>query len=112
MSQLSALRLYFPLSAKAKPTRLWHRFVAPSLASHLLDQASQAGIQQVVMHKVTAGYLPGDRLQQHVSDTPPNRLPQCLELIDQEGRLRAFLQVHSDHLAEVRVVLHPCTALI
>ncbi|WP_279625729.1 hypothetical protein [Chromobacterium haemolyticum] len=31
MSQFSALRLYFPLGAKAKPTRLWHRFVALSI---------------------------------------------------------------------------------
>lgn len=31
MSELTALRLYFPLSAKAKATRFWHRLTAPML---------------------------------------------------------------------------------
>ncbi|KZE33553.1 uncharacterized protein DUF190 [Crenobacter luteus] len=111
MTQLSALRLYFPQSAKAKPARFWQRLVAPSLATYLLRHAHRAGIRQAVLHKVFAGYLPGGQVQHYASDTPPARLPNCLELIDEEARLQAFLCAHADHLAEVRAVLHPCASL-
>lgn len=108
MSKHFALRLYFHHSARVRPSRFWHKVARPSLASHLLKKASEAGIHQVVMHHVKAGYLPGDKLSHDHSDARPHRLPHCIELIDLEHRLREFLAHHGEHLENVRAVFFPC----
>ena len=48
MSELIAVRLYFPVAARAKPSSFWHRLSQPSLAGHLLKAAKHSGIEQVV----------------------------------------------------------------
>ncbi|WP_157211402.1 MULTISPECIES: DUF190 domain-containing protein [unclassified Pandoraea] len=108
MSKHFALRLYFHHSARVRPSRFWHKVARPSLASHLLKKASEAGIHQVVMHHVKAGYLPGDKLSRDHSDIRPHKLPHCIELIDLEHRLREFLAHHGEHLENVRAVFFPC----
>lgn len=108
MSQLTALRLYFPLSARAKVTRFWHHLSAPALGQHLLLCARRAHIQQAVMHAVHAGYLPGEKLTHTHVEGSSGRLPQCIELIDTESRLRRFLREHADELKQVRAVLYHC----
>lgn len=107
-SDLAALRLYFPLSAKATGTRFWHRFGAPNLAHHLLSYARRAGIHQAILHHVSAGYLPGEKMTHHVVEGQPMRHPQCLELIDSEPRLRKFLAEHEHEMHKVRVILFHC----
>ena len=110
MNDTTALRLYFPLSAKAKAQspRLWHRLSAPSLANHLLSYARRNGIKQAVLHHVNAGYLPGERLSHHHVEGNPHHHPQCLELIDTEEKLRKFLHDHSHELHKVHAVLYRC----
>lgn len=108
MSQLIAVRFYFPVSARAKGTRFWHRLSAPALGQHLLNAARRAHIQQAVMHHVASGYLPGDRMNHAHLESTPGRLPQCIELIDTESRLRRFLHDHAEELSKVRVVLYQC----
>jgi PII-like signaling protein len=108
MNQLTSLRLYFPLSARAKATRFWHRLSAPTLGHHLLQCARRARIEQAVMHPVQSGYLPGEKMRHHHADATPSRLPQCIELIDTENRLRKFLHDHAEELREVRAVLYRC----
>lgn len=108
MEDLSALRLYFPQSARAKPTRFWHRLSAPVLSHHLLSAARRAGIQQATMHSVHAGYLPGRSLSHQHPEATPAHHPLCIELIDAEARLRKFLHEHADELHHVRAVLFRC----
>ncbi|MYM92319.1 DUF190 domain-containing protein [Duganella vulcania] len=108
MQDLTALRLYFPLSAKAKATRFWHRFSAPNLAHHLLSFARRSGIRQAILHHVSAGYLPGERLSHHLPEGSSMRHPQCLELIDTEDKLRSFLREHAHEMHKVHVVLFKC----
>ncbi len=105
-SQLIALRLYFPLSARGKATRFWHRFSAPALGHYLLERARRADIHQAVMHGVQAGYLPGGRLLHAQLEGAPQGMPQCLELIDTEGHLRKFLRDHAEELSQARAVLY------
>lgn len=108
MTDLTALRLYFPQAARAKPTRFWHHLTAPALSHRLLTAARRSGIQQALLHRVHAGYLPGHKMtHQHVETTPAHH-PLCIELIDAEERLRAFLNEHADELNHVRVVLFRC----
>lgn len=108
MTQLTALRLYFPMSARAKATRFWHKLSAPTLGHHILRCAKRAHIQQATMLMVQAGYLPGEKLEHWHLENPTKRLPQCIELIDSESKLRRFLHDHADELKEVRPVLYHC----
>jgi PII-like signaling protein len=108
MKEHCALRLYFPTSAKARRTRFWHRLGAPSLSHHLLTQARKAGIRQALAHHVSAGFLRGQRLAHLHVDGPARHHPQCLELVDSEARLRAFLETHAHDLQNVEAVLFRC----
>lgn len=108
MSTVMALRLYFHRSEKALPTRKLHHIFKPSLASYLLRHAAQDGIEQVLMHSVHAGYLKGKRLVHHHVETAHSHMPQCIEMIDRESKLRSFLRHHASHLTGVRAVFLPC----
>lgn len=108
MTDLTSLRLYFPVSARAKATRFWHRLSAPALSHHLLQCAQRASIQQAVMHRVHSGYLPGSKIAHEHAETVPAHMPQCIELIDSEGRLRKFLADHAEELRHVRAILYRC----
>lgn len=108
MQNMTALRLYFPQSARAKPTRLWHHLSAPVLSQYLMTAARQSGIHQVLLHSVHAGYLPGNKPSHHHVDSTPAHHPLCMELIDAEDRLRHFLKEHADELRNVQAVLFRC----
>lgn len=107
-STVMALRLYFPSGSRANPTRFWHHLSAPALAQHLLAAAKQAHLQQVLLYQVASGYLKGERVTHHQIDGSHMRHPQCLELIDTEMQLRAFMHAHSEELRKVRAVLFLC----
>ena len=108
MSDLTALRLYFPQAARAKPTKFWHHLTAPALSHRLLTAAKRAGIQQALLHSVHAGYLPGHKMSHHHIESAPAQHPLCIELIDAEERLRDFVRQHADELHHVRAVLFRC----
>lgn len=105
---LSVLRLYFPVSRRAEVRRFWHHLSAPELSRHLLNVARQAGIMQVIMHPVTAGYLPGARMSHHHPETVGMRHPVCIELLDTEEHLREFMSEHTLELSKVHMVLFNC----
>lgn len=112
MTDAIALRLYFPQSARIKPTRFWHHLSAPALSQHLVAAARRAGIEQVLLMAVHAGYLPGKKLSQQHPESTPAHHPLCLELVDTEVRLRKFLHDHVDELRHVRAVLFKCEIAI
>lgn len=108
MKELTVLRLYFPQSARAKPTRFWHHLSAPALGQRLLMAARRSGIHQALIHTVHAGYLPGKQLtHQHIEGAHSHH-PLCMELVDIEERLRKFLNDHADELRNVQAVLFRC----
>ncbi|MGJ7505605.1 MULTISPECIES: hypothetical protein [unclassified Variovorax] len=106
--RLTALRLYFPAGSRARATRFWHHLSAPVLAQHLLAVARRAKIQQALLHQISSGYLPGERLTHHHPEVSGMKHPQCLELLDSEERLRAFMHEHAEELRKVRAVLFLC----
>ncbi|WP_337055092.1 hypothetical protein [Pseudoxanthomonas sp. USHLN014] len=105
---IAALRLYFPTASRAKVTRFWHHLTAPALAQHLLTVAKKANILQAVLHRVSSGYLPGERMSHQHPELTDMRHPECLELLDTEQRLRAFMQEHAEELNKVHAVLFLC----
>jgi PII-like signaling protein len=108
MTQLISLRLYFHHSERARPTRFWHRVSRPSLASHLLRHAKEAGIEQALLHRVHAGYLKGDRLHHEHIEIAHHRFPHCIELIDLDAKVRDFWRTHGKGLDNVRAIFLPC----
>lgn len=108
MSQLTALRLYFSHSAKAKPSRFWHRIVPPALGHSIVKSAHRSGIQQVLSHSVHSGYLQGNKPSIQTTEVHAKHHPHCIELIDAESKLRTFLKQHADELKNVHVVLFRC----
>lgn len=105
---LASLRLYFHQGARLKQTTVWQKLTAPTLSMHLPTCAKTFGIQQVVLHRVAAGFLQGDPLHHDYGEIPPHRLPQCLELVDRAGKLRQFVEKHQADLQGVRAVLVRC----
>ncbi|MGF6767955.1 PII-like signaling protein [Paraburkholderia sp. GAS199] len=106
--RIAALRLYFPHATRVRTTRFWHHLGAPALAHHLIAVAKRANILQAMLHHVSAGYLPGERLSHHHPEISGMRHPQCLELVDTEARLRQFMHDHGDELRKVHAVLMLC----
>lgn len=112
MSKLVSLRLYFHHAEKVQPSRKLHRFFRPSLATHLLHHAEKAGIEQVILHDVRAGYLKGKGvIHRHVESAHPH-LPHCIELIDLETKLRDFVKHQAEHLSRVRAIFLPCESAL
>ncbi|MFT3760965.1 hypothetical protein [Thauera sp.] len=107
-STIAALRLYFPTATRAKVTRFWHHLSAPALAQHLLTVAKKANILQAMLHRVSSGYLPGERMSHQHPELTGMRHPECLELLDTEQRLREFMQEHAEELNKVHAVLFLC----
>ncbi|WP_321817287.1 MULTISPECIES: DUF190 domain-containing protein [unclassified Paraburkholderia] len=105
---IAALRLYFPIATRARATRFWHRLSAPALAHHLIAVAKRSNIMQAMLHHVSAGYMPGERLSHHHPEVNGMRHPQCLELVDTETRLRQFMRDHAEELRKVHAVLLLC----
>ncbi|BDR08990.1 DUF190 domain-containing protein [Comamonas thiooxydans] len=105
---LAAVRLYFPSGATAKATRFWHHLSAPALSRHLLREAKEANILQVLQHHVSAGYLPGERMSHVHPELTNMKHPQCIELLDSEARLRTFLHAHAEELHKVHAVMFLC----
>ena len=102
---MTVLRLYFHYGARTRKQGFFAKFRAPSLGTDLLTKAKDFGIEQVILHRVSAGFLKGDILRKDIFEVPPDRLPQCIELIDQEEKLRLFLETYPLSPEEVRVVL-------
>lgn len=108
MNKLVALRLYFHHGDKVERERFWHHVTRPSLASHLIRSAHRNGIEQVLVHQVHGGYLPGGMPKlRHVEHVHP-RLPHCIELIDIESKLRSFWLGHAHQFKQVRALFLPC----
>jgi PII-like signaling protein len=105
MTQITILRLYFSISATVPETRVWRRMAPRNLGHYLLRQAKEAGIHQAVLHRVSAGFLNGDRIAWDISESAPPKLPQCLELVADEEMLRVFLEVERPYLSSVRAVM-------
>jgi H+/Cl- antiporter ClcA/PII-like signaling protein len=102
---LTALRLYFHYGARVHGKTGWRKLTAPPLNWHLPHLAKEFGIQQAVLHRVQMGYLRGNDLNHDHHEVTPHQLPQCLELIDHEAKLREFVKVYSADLRQVRIVL-------
>jgi hypothetical protein len=105
MKEMTARRRHFPRSARAKPSRFWHRLSALDLSHQFLTAGRRSAIHQALGR---FGYLPAKKLCHHHVETTSAHHPLCLELIDAEECLRKYLQQHADQLRHVQAVLVRC----
>ena len=100
------LRIYMTVSAKVKAKQsLWQRIFNSSLAGYLLKEAKSFGIEQVIIQRISAGYLKGKKLAFDIGEVTPQDQPQCVELIDCEDKLKSFVEKYRSEFGECRVVL-------
>ena len=100
------LRFYMPIAAKVKhPQTFWQKIFGASLAGFLVKKAKEDGIKQAVFQKIDAGYLNGERLVFDQIEAVPPSLPVCVELIDEERKLRDFVEKVKNELSDCRAVL-------
>ncbi len=104
MANLTVLRLYFAASDMLKHDSWWRRMAPQSLGAYLLQQAKEAGIEQALLHRVIGGYLKNQQLAMDHGEIPPEKLPQCLELVGEEDLLQVFLKRNKTHLSRVRII--------
>lgn len=101
---LSVLRLYFSALEMHRAGAWWKRIAPQALGVFLLEQAKEQGLDQALLHRVTAGYIQSQDLAAPGRELPVSQQPQCLELFGEEADLRSFLRHNSQHLRNVRVV--------
>ncbi len=107
------LRIYMPVSAKVKgQLSLWKKIFNSSLANYLLKQAKEFGIEQTVYQRIAGGYLHGKKLVFDQVEVVSDDLPHCVELIDDENKLKSFVERFKGQLDECRVVLFQGATLV
>lgn len=111
--EIKVLRIYMPFAAKAKEDlSFWQKIFNPSLASYLLKRSKEFGIEQAIFQRVMGGYLKGKKIAFEQAEVNSPDLPQCIELIDGEEKLRSFVEKFKNQLTDCRVVLFQSAQLI
>lgn len=109
----TVLRIYMPIKARRKgKLTIWQKISSSSLAGYLLKEAKAFGVEQAVYHRAIGGYLKGKKLVFDLAEVVSPDLPQVVELIDQETRLRAFVDKYRDQLGDCRVMLFKTAELV
>lgn len=108
------MRIYMTASAKVDSKKLstWQRIFNNSLSSFTLKKAQESGIEQAIIQKIPGGYLKGKKMAFDMVEVVPPDLPQCVELIDSENKLRSFFEKFKDNFQGCKVVLFKTAELI
>lgn len=107
------LRIYMSVRAQRKGNLSFlQKLLSSSLAGYLLKEAKAFGIEQSISQRVFGGYLKDRKLVFEQTEVVPPDLPQCVELIDQEKKLRSFVEKYQDQLEGCRVVLFKTAELL
>ena len=107
------LRIYMPIRAKRKgKLTFWQKFSGASLSTYLLNEAKSFGIEQAIFQRSSGGYLNGQKLVFDISEIAPLDLPQVVELVDKEDRLREFVEKFKNQITDCRVVLFKTSEVV
>lgn len=107
------VRIYMPATAKYTGKRsFWQRIFGAPLASYLLREAKNSGIEQALFLRVQGGFLKGQKIKYESVEAMPPDFPQCVELVDEESKVRGFIDRYREHLGPCRVFLCKGSQLI
>lgn len=107
MEQYQLVRIYFKYGQKSRQLTFWEKFWNGSLGNKLLKSAKKQNIYQATIFTANAGYLGYGNIVYNVSELPSIDNTVCLELIDKEPKLQAFLEDNVLDLHEaLSILLH------
>ena len=104
-NNISVLRIYFRYGQKAQNQSFWQKFWNNNLGQKLLKKAKEMNIEQANIFTAKAGYLDNDKISYNISEIPPSKNPVCLELIDQQEKLKSFIEQNQENLKEVKIIV-------
>jgi PII-like signaling protein len=102
---ISVLRIYFRYGQKAENLSFWQKMWNNNLGQQLLKKAKELNIEQANIFTAKVGYLNNEKINYNISEIPPNKNPVCLELVDQQEKLKLFIEQHKAELSKVNVIL-------
>lgn len=102
---ITVLRIYFRNGQKAKNLNFWQKLWNNNFGQHLLKKAKEIGIEQANIFTAKTGYLDNDKINYNISEIPAYKNPVCLELIDQNEKLKLFIEQNKVELSEANVIL-------
>ena len=107
------LRIYMQVRAQRKgKLPFFQKLFSSSLAGFLLKESKAFGIEQSILQRIFGGYLKDRKLVFEQAEIIPPDFPLCVELIDQEKKLRSFAEKYRDQLEDCRVVLFNTAELL
>jgi len=105
IENISVLRIYFRYGQKAQNLSFWQKLWNSNLGQRLLKKAKEMNIEQANIFTAKAGYLDNEKINFNISEIPPNRNPVCLELIDNQEKLKLFIEQNKENLKEAKLIL-------
>lgn len=92
-------------TGKRRPGLLGWLF-PPSLARYLAEQALKFGVIYATVTLGHLGFVQGaKRVDEDISEIPPDTLPTCLELVAPKSVLEAFIAAQREDLKDATIVL-------
>lgn len=104
-NNISVLRIYFHYGQKAQNLNFWQKLWNNNLGHQLLKKAKEMNIEQANIFTAKARYLDNKKINYNISEIPPSKNPVCLELIDQQEKLKSFIEQNQENLKEVKIIV-------
>ncbi|TKD02422.1 DUF190 domain-containing protein [Polyangium fumosum] len=102
---LSVLRIYLPRRGVKHGRGFWGWLFGRSITHHLAAEALRSGVLYATVTQGHMGFVSGSTaVVADLSDTPPDTLPSCVELIGTPEILEAFVTAHRDDLRGAVIV--------
>jgi PII-like signaling protein len=105
-SAISVLRIYMTRGDTRKAQTWWERVFERPLSTCLVEAALQAGVAYAAVTMGHVGFTSDAKTVSYgVSETPPARLPVCVELVAPRPVLEQFIRAQARHLGDATLVM-------
>lgn len=98
-------RLYFNYGQSIKGQSFLGKLWNNSLSDFLLKKAKESNIEQANLFIAKAGYLNYENIKSNISEIPSLNNPVCIELIDNDNKIKQFLEHNKESLSDVKIIL-------
>lgn len=104
-NNIKIARLYFNYGQSIKRQSFWKNIWNNSLSDFLIKKAKESNIEQANLFIAKAGYLNYEIIKNNISEMPALKNPVCLELIDNDYKIKQFLENNKENLTEVKTII-------
>ena len=102
---ITIARIYFDYGQSVKEQSFFKRIWNNSLRNLLLKKAKEENIKQANLFIAKSGYLNFEAIKNNFSETPSFKNPICVELIDSDEHIEAFLTVNRELLESSTIII-------